>query len=235
MGKRAKAFEIKHAMVLETLVFETVGVPPTEIEFQYRDLKRWGYDLIAGRRDGHPSHFLAEVEDRRRAGDRYQAEGESFEVDAVLDTLPRGTRLTGSIETVDGTAWLALSLTEAEDGRPLARVPAAELLLYYLSKHGLSALVGALENVGRLTELVRARGQVGRAQPYERLPAGFRHFLREARSLERELGSGRVTMAYFGENKDRKRRYRVSWVVPTLALFELNRAEKMDQILDALN
>jgi len=80
---------------------------------------------------------------------------------------------------------------------------------------------------------VKQRGQEGNPCPVDRLPKIPRHFLREARRVEKEMGFGRIALAYFGENKDKDARFRVSWLVPTIALFELDIAEKIDKLLAA--
>ncbi len=235
MGKRARAFEVKHASVLGTLVYELEGETPDRVRFSHRDLKRWGYDLVSGTRDGRAGHFLVEVEEQRRAGDAYQEEGKAFVIDAILDALPENTRLIGRIEMDDGTAWLALSLEDQAGEQSLGRVPAAELLLYYLSKEGLHNLLAALDNVGTRTGLVRSRGQSGKALPHHALPRQFTGFLREARKLGRETGDSRITLACFGENKEGRQRYKLGWTLATLALFDRGRAERIDRLLGALD
>ncbi|RME34428.1 MAG: TIGR00703 family protein [Gammaproteobacteria bacterium] len=234
MGKRARAFEVKYASVLGTLVYELEGEIHESLRFTYRDLKRWGYDLVKGTRDGRPAHFLVEEEERHKAGDAYEEAGESFAIDQVLDALPEESRLLGRIEMIDGTAWLALALDGGEGEQELWRVPAAELLLYYLSREGLHELLAALDNVGTRTGLIRSRGQIGKALPHHALPRSFVNFLREARKLGREIGDSRITLACFGENKEGRQRYKLGWTLSTLALFDRNRAEKIDRLLGAL-
>jgi len=81
--------------------------------------------------------------------------------------------------------------------------------------------------------MVKQRGQEGKPYPFEKLPNVARRFLREAKKVEKEAGFGRVALAYFGENKDGEPRFRVSWLLPTIALFEIDIAEKADKILAA--
>lgn len=228
-----RLLELKERLFLDTLVFETLGEPAEERMFRYRDLRRWGFDLLSGRRAGIRCRFLAPAAEGRKAGDRYEVGEESFEVEEVLGDLPADTRLLGRIAMREGRAWLALALRGAED-TALAEVPAGELLLGYLRATRRHRLLAALRNIGRLAELVQSNGQEGRAQPYDALPANFRTFLREARETARVQGAGRVALAWFGRNKDGKSRYRLSWLVPTLLLFDADIAERMDKLLDAL-
>lgn len=51
--------------------------------------------------------------------------------------------------------------------------------------------------------------------------------------MEKDMGFGRVSLAYFGENKDGDARFWLSWLVPTIALFEINIAEQIDKLLAA--
>ena len=235
MGKRSRTFELKHATLLHTRVFEDGDEAPETIEFTYGDLKRWGYDLLSGTRNGQPAWFLAEEEDKRRAGDRYEdEEGVAFEVEALHEALPKDTKLMGRMVRRDGQARLALALEGAVQETWLAEIPAAELLLYYLSKKGLFRVMGALRDVGKLTTLEASHGQEGRAEPLEKLPRVFHRVLHDARKLNRELGAGRIALVGFGQAKDRRWRYRMLWMTPTLSLFDINTAEKIDHLLGAL-
>jgi uncharacterized protein (UPF0128 family) len=57
--------------------------------------------------------------------------------------------------------------------------------------------------------------------------------LREAKKIEKEAGFGRIALSYWGENKDVEPRFRVSWLLPTIALFDNSIAEKTDKTLAA--
>ncbi len=235
MSRRTRVFEVKSATVMETLVYEWIVTPEERIEFHYADLEHWGYDLASGRRDRHGAYFLAEVEEGRRAGDRYEEEGRCYEIDEVLSALPAEMRLMGRIEMHDGKACLALELSRDQALHALGRLPAAELLFYYLDKQRLHRLMGALQDVGRLTTLAHSRGQSGRALPYEALPPEFHHFIREARGIARKMGAGRIALACFGQNKDRRQRFHLTWQVPTLALFDLSYAKRIERLLETLD
>ena len=230
--------QLKQQLMRESLVFEYLGDPPLKRRFVFKDLRRWGFDLFAGRRGGTPGYYLADQEDKRRTGERFTREGEEYEIDEILDALPPKARLLGRIRMEEGHALLDLSLAEKgtadEDAPVIASLPAAALLLGYLRKRRCHRLFAALANCGRLSEMTQGSGQMGRAQSYAALPARFRHFVKEARKIGQEAGAGRISLAYFGENKERRPRYRLSWLLPTLALFDTDLAERIDRMLDAL-
>ncbi len=235
MGKRSRTFELKHGTLLHTRVFEDGDDAPETVEFDYGDLRRWGYDLLSGTRDGKAAWFLAEEEDGRRAGDRYEdEEGAVFEVEALHEALPKDTRLIGRMVHREGQARLALSLEGAVQEARLAEIPAAELLVYYLDKKALFRVLGALRDVGSLATLEASHGQEGRGVPLDALPRVFHRALHDARRLNRRLGAGRIAFSGFGRAKDGRWRYRMVWMLPTLALFDLDVAEKVDHLIGAL-
>jgi len=235
MSKRSRVLEVKHSALLQSRVFEDGSDVPEEIEFVYQDLRRWGFDLWSGKRDGASAWFLSEVEEKRKAGDRYQTEEGDFEIEMGHESLPPNTRLLGRLRMEDGRAWLMLSLQGGVQEERLARIPAAELLVWYLGKEGLFQIVGAVRNVGTLTMLETGRGQEGKGVPLEKMPAHFRQVLQKARKLNRELGAGRLAFTGFGQAKDRRWRYRLVWELPTLALFQRDTAERIDKMLEALH
>lgn len=235
MPKRSRVLDIKQASMLETRVFEDGGKPDERVEFVWRDLVRWGYDLVSGTRNGRSGWFLAEVEEGRKAGDSWQTEtGESLRAERIHDALPEDTRLVGQLAMRDGRAMLRLSLAGAVEEGELAELPAAEVLLYCLNKERRFRLLGALRDVGRLTALEASHGQEGKSRPLDELPAVFKRVLREARALGREVGGSRIALAGFGAARDGRQRYRMHWMLPTLALFRRDVSERVDALLDAL-
>ena len=224
--------ELREIQALNTLVFETLGQPEREREFKFKSLKRWGLDLIAGKRGGKTTFFTAEY-GKHKAGDVYSEGGEEFEVAEILQEMPKDKKVFAHIEMQEGTAYIVAQLREGEENIEILRVPAASMLLAYFKKHRLPNLIEAFRNVGTATELVKQRGQEGKPVPYEALPNVPRRFLREAKKVEKEAGFGRVALAYFGENKDGDARFRLSWLLPTIALFELDIAERADKLLAA--
>ncbi len=226
--------ELKEQQALNTLVFETLGQPEKEREFKFKSLKRWGLDLILGKKAGKETYFVAEF-GKRKAGDIYKEGDVEYQVSEVLYEMPKNKKLFAYIRMENGRAYLVGELREGEENIEILRLPAASLLLAYFKKHKLHHLIEALRNVGTATELVKQRGQEGKPYSYEKLPNVARRFLREAKKVEKEAGFGRVALAYFGENKDGDARFRVSWLLPTIALFEIDIAEKADKILGAFN
>ncbi len=224
--------ELRELQALNTLVFETLGQPEKEREFKFKSLKKWGLDLILGKKGGKTTYFVAEY-GKRKLGDIYEESGVKYEVDEILYEMPKNKRLFAHIEMEDGRAYLVGQLREGDENIEILRLPAASLLLAYFKKHRLHHLIEAMRNVGTATELVKQRGQEGKPYPFSKLPNVARRFLREAKKIEREAGFGRVALAYYGENKDGDARFRVSWLLPTIALFEIDIAEKADKILGA--
>ena len=224
--------ELKEIQALNTLVFETLGQPEKEKEFKFKSLKRWGLDLILGKKDGKETYFVAE-EGTKKAGDVYKEGDINYEVSEIIYEMPKNKKLFAHIEMHEGKAYIVGELREGNVNIEILRLPAASLLLAYFKKFRLHNLIEALRNVGTATELVKQRGQEGKPYPFEKLPNVARRFLREAKKIEKEAGFGRVALAYFGENKDGDARFRVSWLLPTIALFDIDIAEKADKILGA--
>ncbi len=224
--------ELKEIQALNTLVFETLGQPEKEKEFKFKSLKRWGLDLILGKKDGKETYFVAE-EGTKKSGDVYKEGEVEYEVSEIIYEMPKNKKLFAHIEMYEGKAYIVGELREGNVNIEILRLPAASLLLAYFKKFRLHNLIEALRNVGTATELVKQRGQEGKPYPFEKLPNVARRFLREAKKIEKEAGFGRVALAYFGENKDGDARFRVSWLLPTIALFDIDIAEKADKILGA--
>ncbi|NPA88381.1 MAG: TIGR00703 family protein, partial [Epsilonproteobacteria bacterium] len=51
--------ELRREQLLNTLVFETLGAPEREREFKIKSLKKWGFDLVFGKKDGEETYFAA--------------------------------------------------------------------------------------------------------------------------------------------------------------------------------
>jgi len=224
--------ELRETQALNTLIFETLGKPEDEREFRFKALKKWGLDLLLGRKDGKEAFFVTEC-GKRKKGDIYTEDGIKYEVSEIFHELPKNKKLFAHIEMEEGRAYLVGELREEDQNIEILRLPAASLLLAYFKKHKLFHLIEALRNVGTAAELVKQRGQDGKPYPFEKLPNTARRFLREAKKIEKKAGFGRVALAYFGENKDGDARFRVSWLLPTIALFEIDIAEKADKTLAA--
>ncbi len=221
--------EIREAMLLNTLVFETLGEPQKEREFKIKALKKWGFDLILGKKNGESTYFTAK--EGKESGQKYEEEGISYEVVEVLKELPKNKKIFAHIEMIEGRAHLCVDLREGEENIEILRLPAGEILLAFLKKHKFIKVIEALRNLGSAASLVKHHGEEGKPLPFEELPPVPRRFLRDAKKIEKEMGFGRIALAYFGENKEGKARYWMEWMVPTIALFDEHISQKIDKTL----
>ncbi len=219
---------IKESMLLNTLVFETLGSPEKEREFKLKTLKKWGFDLILGKKDGQNAYFG--TKEGKKAGESYEEEGVQYEVVEVLKELPKNTKIYAHIEMIEGRAYLCVDLRD-ETNTEILRLPAGEILLAFLKKHKFVKLIEALRNLGSAASLVKHHGEEGKPLPFSELPPVPRRFLRDAKKIEKEMGFGRIALAYFGQNKDDKARYWMEWMVPTIALFDEHISQKIDKTL----
>jgi len=233
----AEELRRRHQRALNTFVREWWDEIPAEIEVKLRSLKAWGFDLLAGLRGGQDTVFVAREEDHRAAGDVYEEHGETFEVREVWKALPRGARLLIRVGLEDRRGVIRAYYRAAHgDEVLLFSLPAAELLLAYFKKRGFGKLLEAFHSSGLTTEFIQKRGEHGRAYAFEDLPHKMRRALREAQDLLRKrTGMGRFTLVYFGKNKDGDDRYIVTWLLPTIHLFDVDVAERVDKLLAALD
>ncbi len=227
----------KHQQALHTYVREVWGPIPDEVEVGLRSLKAWGFDLIFGLREGVETVFVADQTAGRKAGDRYTEGGAAMEVLEVVRELPKGARIRVRVDLEDRRGVVRAAYQPARgSATPLFTLPAAELLLAFFKKRGFGKLLEAFASSGLTTEFVQGRGQPGRAVPFDALPPKMRRALREAQdTLKKHAGVGRFALAYFGKNKDGDDRYRASWLLPTVKLFDLALAEHVDKLLAALD
>ena len=233
----AEELAAKHQVAVNTFVREVWGPIPAELEIKLKNLKAWGFDLIAGLRQGEPAVFVADQAAGRAPGDVYEERGESFEVKEVLNELPRGARLLVRVgnEERRGVARLYYRTGSGEESELFA-LPAAELLLAYFKKRGWGKLLEAFHSSGLTTEFIQSRGTRGKAWSYEALPPKMRRALREgAAAIKKRAGVGRFTLVYFGKNKDGDDRYTVTWLLPTIKLLEAGLAEHVEGLLAALD
>ncbi len=233
----AEELQRQHQRALNTFVREQWGEIPAEMEVKLRSLKAWGFDLLSGLRGGQPGVFVAREEDHRAAGDVYEEAGETFEVQEVWQSLPKGTKLLIRVGLEDRRGVIRAYYRAAHgDETLLFSLPAAELLLAYFKKRGFGKLLEAFHSSGLTTEFIQKRGEQGRAYAFEDLPHKMRRALREAHDLLRKrTGVGRFTLVYFGKNKDGDDRYIVTWLLPTIHLFDIDIAERVDKLLAALD
>ncbi len=237
--KKLSAEELRrrHQQMLNTFVREAWGEIPNELEVKIRSLKAWGFDLLTGLRAGVPAVFVAPQEDHRAPGDVYQAEGETFEVQEVWKSVPKGATLWVRVAMEDRRGVIRAYYRAAHGEETLLfSMPAAELLLAYFKKRGFGKLLESFHSSGLTTEFIQKRGEQGKAVDYDHLPALMRRALREAGDLIRKrTGVGRFTLVYFGKNKDGDDRYIATWLLPTIHLFNVDIAERVDKLLAALD
>jgi len=224
--------EIKEAMLLNTLVFETLGKAEAAKEFKLKSLKKWGFDLVFGKIEGKEGYFTAKD---RKVGDSFEENGEKFEVIEILKELPKNKKVMAHIEMIEGKAYLFVDLIEKDDKISILQIEAGEILLAFLKKHKFIKIIEAIKDLGTAARLVKANRSEGKPLPFQELPPVIRRFLRDAKKIEKEMGFGRISLAYFGENKEQKPQYSVAWMVPTIALFDEDLSQKIDKALAELN
>ncbi|NPA32966.1 MAG: TIGR00703 family protein [Aquificae bacterium] len=224
--------ELRELIALNTLVFETLGNPPTEREFDFHALRRWGLDLLFGKKDGRDAFFVSDI-GKRSSGDVYEEGGSRYEVLEVLSELPKGSRLVARVVSSEGSSFVVGSLIYGESSQEIFRIPAPSMLMAFFLRNRLFHLANCLRSVGILTEFVHSRGQEGKPLPYRALPNVARRFLQNAKKIERDAGFGRVALAFFGKNREGDHRFRVSWILPTIALFDIDIAERADKNIGA--
>ncbi len=222
--------ELREIQALNTLVFETYGQPEKAREFKLKSLKSWGFDLLYGKMGGEKKYFTSEK--ARKVGEKYVENGVEYEVEKVVSKLTSKQKIFANIEMEEGRAYLVAELWEEEGNNEILRVPAASLLVALFKKNRYSNLLESIRNVGTTTEFIKKRGDEGKPLPYEELPGEVLKFLRKAKSIEKDAGFGRIALAYFGENKDRKPRFWISWLLPTIALFDLELSSKVNKCMD---
>ncbi len=220
--------ELREAQLLNTLVFETLGNPEREREFKIKQLKKWGFDLVFGKVDGEETFFASKD---KNVGDKYEENEKSYEVVEILKELPKNKKLFARIEMIEGKAYLFVYLRESDTDTPILHIPAGEILIAFLKKHKFVNILEAIRNLGSAASLVKKHGDEGKPLPFEELPPVARRFLRDAKKIEKEMGFGRIALAYFGENKSGEARYWMEWMVPTIALFDEKISQKIDKAL----
>ncbi len=227
----------RHQRALNTFVRENWTDIPEEIEVKLRSLKAWGFDLVMGLREGVETVFVSETEKGRQVGDVYEEGGETFEVREILTELPKGAKLLVRVGLEDRRGVIRAYYQDPQGEETLLfTLPAAELLLAYFKKRGFGKLLEAFHSSGLTTEFIQKRGEEGRAYPFEQLPNKMRRALREARDIIRKrTESGRFSLVYFGKNKDGDDRYFATWLVPTIRLFDVDVAERLDKMFAAMD
>ncbi len=221
--------ELKQKLLLDTLVFETLGKPEKEREFKIKALKKWGFDLLSAQ-SGENSTFFA-LKEGKSIGDTFTQESKEYKITEIFKELPKNKKIYAHIEMMEGRAFLCVDLREDDENQEILRIEAGEILLAFLKKHRFEKIIETLHDIGTAATLIKHQGEEGKPLGFEELPPVPRRFLREAKKIEKEMGFGRIALAYFGENKDKKARFHLSWMVPTIALFDEHIAQKIDKTL----
>jgi len=225
-----KSTELKELIAINTLVFETLGKPESERNFNFKSLKRWGLDLIKGKKQGIETYFTTRAGQHHK-GDSYDELGSRYEVQEIMDKMPAKKKIYAHIQMINGQSFLVAQLREHTENIEIVRLPVASILMSYYKKHKLFNLAAATSNIGTAIELTKHQGQMGKPVSFDQIPNKVKRFLREAKKIEQKTGFGRLALSYFGKNKDGDDRFRLSWLLPTIAVFDLDIAEKIDQYL----
>jgi len=223
-----KIRELREMQVNRTLVFETLGRPEKEREFSLSSLKRWGFDLVFGKKDGKNTYFATESSGK-------SSKNQQIEIKELFETLPKNKKVFARIELSQGTAYLVVDLRNSREDLEILRIPAGSILLAFLKKHKCWNVIEALRSLGSAAELRKQRGQEGKPVSYEKLPAFCKKFLKDAKKIEKNTGFGRISLAFFGKNKDGDPRFQLMWLLPAISLFDLELAEKIDKELEMFN
>jgi len=232
MGFEKIEFKLKHAE--STLVFEKTGNPEKEKEYEIRSLKDWGFDLLLVWHKGKLTYLLQE-EGLRKKGETFRLEEEEYSVEEVLEELPKDTSIFAKIEERNGKAHILVEVRHIKkkwgEGTLILNVPAAELLIAFFRKKGLDRLYNYIESVGITTEFFHQRGKPRIPIPYEKLPTGTRDFIKRTQEIFELVGFGRLSLAFYGKDKNKDSKYRLFLTLPTIELFDIWIAEKLNNSL----
>ncbi len=222
-------FKLKHAE--RTLVFEKIGNPEKEREFELRSLKDWGFDLLLVWHGGKLTYLLQE-EGLREKGETFIHGDEEYTVEEVLTELPKDTSIFAKVEERDGRAYILVEIRHIKkrwgEGTLILNVPAAELLIAFFRKKGLDRLYNYVESVGITTEFFHQRGRPAVPVDFKKLPAGAKDFIRRTKEIFDLVGFGRLSLAFYGKDKNKDAKYRVFLTLPTIDLFDIWIAEKLN-------
>jgi len=222
-------FKLKHAE--QTLVFEKAGNPERERKFEIRSLRDWGFDLLLVWHRGKLTYLLQEKSSRRK-GESFLIENEEYKVEEILEELPKESSIFAKVEEREGRAYILVEVRHIEkrwgEGSLILNVPAAELLIAFFKKHGLDRLYNYVESVGVTTEFFAYRGQPTKPLPYPKLPAGAKDYIKRVKEIFKLTGFGRMSLAYYGKTQDKDNRFRTFVILPTVDLFDLWIAEKLN-------
>ncbi len=214
-----------------TLVFEKIENLKKERKYEIRSLRDWGFDLLLVWHQEKLTYLLQE-EGSRKKGESFQWEDEEYTVEEVLEELPKDTSIFAKVEERNGRAYILVEIRHVKkkwgEGTLILNVPAAELLIAFFRKKGLDRLYNYIESVGITTEFFHQRGNPKNPLPYEKLPAGAKDFIKRTKEIFDLVGFGRLSLAFYGKDKNKDSKYRVFLTLPTIDLFDIWIAEKLN-------
>ncbi len=235
MSNKERMMELKNQIALNTFVREKWEEIPERIEVKYKNLKAWGFDLAKILKGGQET-FQAYEEQTRNPGDSYEQDGQQVEIKEIIENAPPNSKLIIYVTLEERRGVIKAYLqTEKGDEVLLFSTSAGELLLQYFRRKKLMHLIDAFQSSGLTTEFIRKRGSEGKAYDFDSLPPKMRRILREAGDIVRKhTKTGRFSLAYFGENKDKEDRYIATFLLPTIYLFDIDIAEQIDKLFASL-
>ena len=217
--------------ILNGSVFERYESFPSEVKFKVRTIRRWGFDLARGTRNGEDAYFLVRSGEHG-VGDEYEEDGVTYRIAEILEELPPKKRIRFRIDVSDGRAYLT-GFVDAEDEEIVFSIPAVELLHIYAETNGFAELWNHLRSVGRTVEIEKRHGERGKSLPRDAWPGEFRDAYRRLRDVVKDTSFGRVALEYFGRSEDGKHRYRLSLILPALAILDDEIARAVEKALGA--
>jgi len=214
------------------VVFERYESLPSEVKFKVRTIRRWGFELARGTKDGEDAYFLVRSGEHE-VGDEYEEGGATYKIAEILEELPHKKRIRFRIDVSGGKAYL-VGFVDAENEDIVFTIPAIDIIQLYAQNNGFRELWNHLRSIGRTVELVKRHGERGRSYPIDAWPGEFRDAYRRFKDVVKDVGFGRIAIEYFGRSEDGKHRYRMSLILPTLAILDDEVARAVERALDEL-
>jgi len=215
-------------MLFDVATFERYESLPSEVKFKVRTIRRWGFNFARGTVDGEEHYFLARSD--RAVGEEFEEGGVLYKISEILEELPPKKRIRFRVDVIDGRAHVVGFLDDGT-GEIFFTIPAAALLEQYLTGNGYVQIRDNIRSISRTVEIEKKHGEIGRTYPYDAWPSELKEAYRRLKDVIKDAGFGRVAVSYFGKSEDGKLRYRVSVLVPTLALLDEEIAQELNKAL----
>ncbi len=210
-------------------VFERYESLPSEVKFKVRTIRRWGFDLAHGTANGEDAYFLVRS-GKYAVGDEFEESGVTYKISEILGELPPKKRIRFRIDVSNGIAYVVGFFAD-ESEEIMFTVPAVALFELYAKNNGFRQLWDNVRSVGRTVEIEKRHGERGKSMPLDAWPGELRDAYRRLKNVVRDVGFGRIVMQYFGKSEDGKYRYRLSLILPTLALLDEEVAQDVERAL----